>query len=135
MSHYPEAILIYGVPLKLNEIVNHVTRYNEVTGKPYQKENYTYARALVVGEREILYDFSNVDEDNIELFNEDGAGDGVFGVEIASVDPQDFELIGISELKIPASAQKFKDAVDEIFPADAGDIKEHARLYLMGLSR
>lgn len=113
--------LVYGAAVKMKQIPVSVTRYNEITGEPYEKtfNRYTY----VVEGTDIVFP-QNTFSDELEEKLEDhqnmslGHQNGYFGIPLMAVDPTCEELATTTADAVAVAEQAFKQLVADTFPED-----------------
>lgn len=116
VSYY--GVLAFATPLKMRSARKKVTRYHEVTGKPYEKEVQEYA--VFIGDTEIEFDTDRIPEDKWDdlcdsqkWFNADGLG--YFGIPLATVDPNYSEVEAINMTRLKEAETDYVKLVLDVF--------------------
>ena len=110
--------LVYGIPFTMNRIPITVTRYREVTGKPYEKTIYKYKHA--VGDVVVFLQNHLPDELYEQLCDDKKIilkkQNGYFGIRLASVNPAYAESVTITTDMLEDAEKAFEQLVADTFP-------------------
>ena len=111
--------LVYGVAVKMKQIPITVTRYHEVTGKPYEKTIHKYK--YVVDNTNIIFPQNDFSDELIDQLEDDqnmslGVQNGYFGIRLASVNPAYAESVTITTDMLEDAEKAFEQLVADTFP-------------------
>ena len=114
------AALVYGAVIKMKRVPTVVTRYNEITGDPYEKETYDYQ--YVVGDTDIIFDRDAIPEELHDTLCDSGRmfltdSTGYLGIQLASVDPRYGESQAINPAAFDSAEQQYLKLVEDTFGA------------------
>lgn len=132
--------LVYGVPIRMKQTSHPktVTRYHEITGKPYERLVPDYAQ--FIGDTDCEFDVTRFGDDEHtalvegnKLFDTDSVG--YFGIQLGQVDPKRGEVVTINETEAKLARRQFRDLALKHFEDDAETwrvIMANANLHLIG---
>ena len=132
--------LVYGVAVKMKQIPITVTRYHEVTGKPYEKTIHKYK--YVVDNTNIIFPQNDFSDELIDQLEDDqnmslGVQNGYFGIPLASVDPAYGDLATITTDAVNDAEKAFEQLVADTFPDHPqrrNVLLSNGQLILIGIS-
>ena len=113
------AAIVFGVPTDHRRVLKMVTKYDEDTGKPYQKQVCEHEQVFVLGPDEFVRvpDFSEYAHDWVRRKHFHGADSGTFGVMCSdSLDPKYNQHEVIDFVKLAESGNRFRELCDRVFP-------------------
>lgn len=130
VSYY--ASLVYGVPYAYDSTPKTVTRYNEITGKPYPKTVGHSRRVFkVVGTPDFPEIPDELHDEFIDLYIH-GGDEGFVGTSFGTVDPNYGEHVDVNLKELEQLQARFESMCDTYFPDLADILKQEGRLMLVG---
>ena len=112
-------VVLFGIEIQNKDckVTEKVTRYDEITGKPYQKKITSYVNSCTIGSGIDAQPMIDHDwNDEVMLF---GSGCNFVGIELTDIDTEEMKtLTELAAIDCTGAKQKLMDELGAIYPAE-----------------